>query len=114
MPEVSFNLVTPSQIIGINVVNTNGEDLGQIEDIVIDKITGTVQYIVLSFGGYLGYYQKLFAIPWSSIKYELDDDKFLLKIHKSDLENLFGFDKEEWPDVSSPKLIKLIDEYYTN
>ena len=49
---------------GDQVVNRAGEDLGQIEDFMIDLENGRIAYAVLSFGGFLGMGDKLFAIPW--------------------------------------------------
>ena len=53
-------------LIGQKVYNSAGEHLGDAEDIVIDAKTGKVAYAVLSFGGFLGMGEKLFAIPWSA------------------------------------------------
>src|SRR3569623_2906303 len=52
---------------GDKVVNPKGENLGKIEDIMIDVASGRVAYAVLSFGGILGIGDKLFAIPWHAL-----------------------------------------------
>jgi sporulation protein YlmC with PRC-barrel domain len=52
---------------GDKVVNLQNEDLGTIEHLMIDLATGRVAYEVLSFGGFLGKGDKLFAIPWSAL-----------------------------------------------
>ncbi len=56
-----------STLSGDNVVNKAGEDVGKIDEIMIDTPTGRVAYAVLSFGGFLGMGDKLFAIPWSRL-----------------------------------------------
>lgn len=54
-------------LMGDDVVNPRGEDLGKIEELIIDfGEGGRVAYAVLSFGGFLGMGDKLFAIPWES------------------------------------------------
>ena len=53
-------------LIGDSVVNDSGEDLGKIEAIMLDVTAGKVAYAVLSFGGFMGMGNKLFAIPWSA------------------------------------------------
>src|SRR5687768_12284127 len=55
-------------LIGDNVVNTLGEDLGEIKEIMLEISSGRVAYAVLSSGGFLGIGDKLFAIPWSALK----------------------------------------------
>ncbi|MCO5381646.1 MAG: PRC-barrel domain-containing protein [Methanosarcina barkeri] len=56
--------LSASTIKGDKVVNRAGEDLGKIEELMIDLEDGRVAYAVLSFGGFLGMGNKLFAIPW--------------------------------------------------
>ena len=56
-------------LIGNDVYNGKGEDLGDIKEIMLDTRTGRVAYAVLSFGGFLGMGEKLFAVPWSCLLY---------------------------------------------
>src|SRR5690348_18019445 len=55
-------------LIGDPVVDREGNDIGRIEELMVDVATGRVAYAVLSFGGFLGFGDKLFAIPWSDRK----------------------------------------------
>ncbi len=57
------HIVPVKTVIGSNVVNANYEDLGKIEDLVLDASAGRITYAVLSFGGFLGMGDKYFAIP---------------------------------------------------
>ena len=59
-------------VAGDSVKNSAGENLGRIEDLVIDVQSGRVNYAVLSFGAFLGVAGKLFAVPWEAL--ELDAD----------------------------------------
>jgi sporulation protein YlmC with PRC-barrel domain len=58
---------TNKEVIGRKVVNPQGENLGKVEEIMIDAIPGRVAYAVLSFGGLLGVGDKLFAVPWNAL-----------------------------------------------
>jgi len=60
------NTLSASTLIGNEVRNREGEDLGRIEDFMMDRETGRVAYAVLSFGGFLGVGNKLFAVPWDA------------------------------------------------
>jgi hypothetical protein len=65
-----------------------------IEELMIDAEKGKIPYAILSFGGFLGIGNKLFAIPWEALESSRND--YILKIDKSVLEKADGFDKEEW------------------
>ena len=79
---------------GSKVINVNEEHLGMIEEVMIDPEKGKIAYAVLSFGGFLGIGNKLFAIPWEAL--ESNGWDYILSIDKSVLERAEGFDKEEW------------------
>ena len=63
---------------GDKVVNLQNEDLGKIEHLMIDLGTGRIAYAVLSFGGFLGMGDKLFAIPWSALVLDTVEKRFIL------------------------------------
>ena len=79
---------------GSKIINVNEENLGMLEELMIDPEKGKIAYAVLSFGGFLGRGNKLFAIPWEVLEFSRDD--YILRIDKSVLEKMEGFDEEEW------------------
>ncbi len=83
-----------TEIKGYRVVNVKEENLGKIEEVMIDSEQGRIAYVVLSFGGLLGMGNKLFAIPWESLEYNRGD--YILRLDKSILEKAEGFDEEAW------------------
>ena len=87
-------------VIGSKVVNAKKEDLGKIEDIVLDAGAGRIAYAVLSFGGFLGMGDKYFAIPWNALHFNLSEKHAVLNLDKKLLENAPGFDKDNWPNMS--------------
>ncbi len=89
--------LSASTIKGDKIVNTDGEDLGKIEELMIDLQDGKVAYAVISFGGFLGMGDKLFAIPWKAFSLRLHKHAFTLDIPKEILEKAEGFDKDNWP-----------------
>jgi sporulation protein YlmC with PRC-barrel domain len=86
-----------SKIIGTDVKNSQGEDLGDIKDLVLDPMSGRLSYVVVSYGGLLGMGDKLFAIPWSAVRWSTDKDYFVLNMDKEALKNAPGFDEDHWP-----------------
>jgi sporulation protein YlmC with PRC-barrel domain len=85
---------------GDAVRNSAGDDLGKVDEIMIDIPTGRVAYAVLSFGGFLRMGNKLFAVPWSALKVDEDEKCFILDVDKKILETAPGFDKDNWPDMA--------------
>ena len=98
-------------IIGTKVVNPQNEDLGKIEDLIVDS-SGRISYAVLSFGGFLGLGDKDFAIPFNAFAFDPANNRAVLNIDKSLLKNAPGFDKNNWPNLSDPSFGQDISRYY--
>ena len=89
-----------SKLIGADVENLQGEKLGDIKDVVLDPETGRITYAVLSFGGFMGMGEKLFAIPFEALKLDATREHFTLDVDKDKLKNAPGFDKNNPPKAS--------------
>lgn len=105
-------ILSASTLTGDRVVNRQGEDLGKIDDLMIDFDRGRVAYAVLSFGGVLGVGDKLFAIPWEALSLDTAEKRFVLGIDKTLLERAPGFDKNHWPDMADPAWGAQLYGYY--
>lgn len=99
-----------SDLIGMKVQGTDGKNLGSIKDLVIDQDDGDIQYAVLDFGGFAGIGDKYFAVPWEALRLDQDNKKLALDLHKKDLKDAPGFDKNNWPDFSQQQVV--IYEFY--
>lgn len=97
---------------GDRVVNTRGEVLGDILDIMIDVPSGRVAYVVLSFGGVMGIGDKLFAIPWSALTLDADRKCFVLDIELERLKRAPGFDRHHWPSMADPGWASQVHSFY--
>ena len=93
-------LLSASTISGDKVRNTSGEDLGKIEDLMVDLDHTRIAYAVVSFGGMMGMGSKLFAIPMEALAVDTDAHEFVLNVPRETLEKAPGFDKNNWPDTS--------------
>jgi len=93
-------------IIGKSVQDSAGKDIGQIKDLAVDPDSGRVAYGVLSFGGFMGIGDKLFAIPWRSLEFlegGENDGKVQLDVTKEQLERAQGFDESNWPNMADER-----------
>lgn len=105
-------LMGADTLIGNDVYNYQDEDLGDIKEIMLDVHSGEIAYVVLSFGGFLGMADKLFAVPWSVLKLDTVNKRFQLNVEKARLESAPGFDKDDWPDMADPAWQATINSYY--
>jgi sporulation protein YlmC with PRC-barrel domain len=99
-----------SDLIGTKVEGVDGKNLGSIKDLVIDPESGDIQYAVLDFGGFAGIGDKYFAVPWQALQRDQDKKRLALDLHKKDLKDAPGFDKNNWPDLSEQQVV--IYEFY--
>jgi len=83
---------------GNKVINNAGDEIGQVEEIMIDLPTGAVAYVAMSFGGLLRMGTKFFAVPWNAFRVDEDRKCFIMEIDKETLESAPGFDPGNWPD----------------
>lgn len=103
-------------IAGMAVKNPSGKDLGKVEDVVIDMETGSVRYMAISFGGFLGFGDKLFAVPFRALNVQHDPGTksahFVMDVDKEKLEKAKGFDKKNWPNFADPRFAEENDRFF--
>lgn len=101
-----------SDIVGRSVQNNQGEKLGSIKDLVIDPDQFRIAYTVLSFGGFMGMGDKLFAMPASVLQVPSNEKFAVLTVDKNRLKEATGFDKNQWPNLADPTVASGIYEFY--
>jgi sporulation protein YlmC with PRC-barrel domain len=105
-------LMGADTLIGNDVYNHKNEDVGDIKEIMLDMRSGRVAYAVMSFGGFLGMGEKLFAVPWNALTLDTENKRFVLNVEKDRLKNAPGFDKDKWPNMADQSWEKEIHAYY--
>jgi sporulation protein YlmC with PRC-barrel domain len=105
-------LMGANTLIGDNVYNVQEEHVGDIKEIMLDVQTGKVAYAVMSYGGLFSIGEKLFAVPWSSLKLDPANKRFVLNISKERFENAPGFDSDNWPNMADQSWVDGIRSYY--
>jgi sporulation protein YlmC with PRC-barrel domain len=105
-------IMSAHTLAGNEVYNLEDEEVGDIEDIMLDVRSGTVCYAVLSFGGFFGMGGKLFAVPWRALALDTENKRFVLDVTKERLKDAPGFDKDRWPNMADQSWAKEIHTYY--
>ncbi|MBT1701797.1 PRC-barrel domain-containing protein [Chryseosolibacter indicus] len=99
-PNIPVRRLTATSIIGDRVENYSGEDLGTINNLMVNVQTGGIEYAVIEFGSFIGIGGKLFAIPFQELQVDPKRQIFLLNRDKDYLKQSPGFDKDHWPDTN--------------
>ena len=73
----TYNLIAASKVQGTDVYNSAGEHIGDIDELMIDKMSGKVAYAVITFGGFLGMGQQRRALPWSILTYSTGEQGYV-------------------------------------
>jgi sporulation protein YlmC with PRC-barrel domain len=100
-----------SEIQGRNVQNPQGEDLGQVNDLVFDK-EGNISYLILSRGGVMGVGADLVPVPWKEDKITIQEDNVILSMDKQRLDQAPSFSSGEWDQMSQQEFQQRVHGYY--
>jgi sporulation protein YlmC with PRC-barrel domain len=106
------HLMGAETLVGNDVYNRAAEDLGTVKEIMLDMRSGRVSYAVLSFGGFLGVGNKLFAVPWEALTLDTQNKRFVLDVERDRLSGAPGFDKDKWPDMADQAWVRDLHAYY--
>ena len=99
-------------LIGDSVKNREGENLGNLKEIMLDVQSGRIAYGVLESGSVLGMGGKLFAIPFEAFTVDEQNEKLILNVDKETIKNAEGFDKNNWPDTANPQWAQKTHDHY--
>ncbi len=106
-----------SKFIGMEVQNAKGDNVGEVEDIVLDS-KGKVRYAAVSYGGFMGMGDEMYAVPLDAFTFKRDKDMFfddvvlVLNVSEEQLKDEKGFDKDNWPDLNDETYRKGLDTRY--
>jgi hypothetical protein len=99
----SHTLIASDRVEGTPVRRADGEKIGTIQRLMIDKLSGSVAYAVLSFGGFLGMGQKHAPIPWARLNYDPTLGAYQLELSNEELSGAPSFaagEELDWGDRS--------------
>ena len=95
------DLITASRVNGTPVFNTDGERIGHIDDLSIDKRSGQVVTALLSFGGFLGIGERIHPLPWDVLTYEPDKRGFVISMSRAELETARHYGRDELDSIGA-------------
>ncbi|WP_449221579.1 PRC-barrel domain-containing protein [Tistrella mobilis] len=87
------NLISADRVEGTSVYGADGEKIGSVYGVMLNKLNGRVAYAVISFGGFLGIGEKYHPVPWEVLKYDTSKEGYLVNLTRDQLENAPAYDR---------------------
>lgn len=106
------SLIAASKVNGTSVYNRQGESLGSIHDVMLNKRSGQVSYAVMSFGGFLGLGEKYHPVPWTKLSYDEQYNGYVIDLDKTRLEAAPAYGPADTPDWTNGSYGASVDKYY--
>src|SRR5262245_20701732 len=105
-------LISSDKVEGTAVYDREGEKLGSINSVMIDKISGKVAYAVMSFGGFLGIGDRYHPLPWHVLTYDTGQGGYVIELDPGMLEEAPTYGATEAPNWSDRRWGQQVHEYY--
>ena len=106
------SLISASKVTGTNVYNRQGDKLGSVYDVMLNKMNGQVAYAIMSFGGFLGMGESYHPLPWRSLTYDTGLGGYVVDADRNRLQNAPYYKAGSEPDWSDRAYGQRIDSYY--
>jgi hypothetical protein len=110
--EGTHSLTSADKVEGTAVYNRQGEKLGSVDGIMIDKVSGKVAYAVMSFGGFMGIGDRYHPLPWSVLTYDTQNGGYTVNVDRSTLERAPTYAGGETPDWGNRNWGEQVHEHY--
>lgn len=111
-PDETTALISAGKVQGTSVYNTDGDKLGDIYDVMLDKRSGRIAYAILAFGGVLGIGKQYHPLPWQTLKYDTRQEGYVVGIPKEALAGGPAFDSGDLPAWGDRAYEQGIHDYY--
>jgi sporulation protein YlmC with PRC-barrel domain len=108
---MSCPVISSEKVEGTAVYNANGDKLGSIDDLVIDKRSGQVRYAALEFGGFLGMGTDRYPVPWAMLKYDTDKDGYVVPLTEDQLKQAPKYRDSDEPTYTDDYGRRVYDYY---
>lgn len=99
-----LDLLSSEHLEGAAVYDANGKQIGKIDRLLIDKTSGQVRYAILDFGGFMGLRHRAHALPWASLAYDRQHDRYTADVSEEALDaapefTASGLMSREWESL---------------
>jgi hypothetical protein len=106
------SLIGSDKVEGTAVYGADRQEIGSIERVMIDKVSGKVSYAVLSFGGFLGIGDDHYPLPWQSLKYDTALGGYVTTVDKAKIEGAPKYANDDSWNWADTKRTRSVNDYY--
>jgi hypothetical protein len=106
------SLISAGKVTGTPVYSTEGERLGEINDVMLDKRSGKIAYAVMSFGGFLGLGERYSPLPWAILKYDTRQQGYVVGLTIDQLQQAPIFAPDQMPAWGDRTYESTLHAYY--
>jgi hypothetical protein len=110
----THRLISSAKVDGTYCYNSNGDQLGTVDHLMIDKISGKVEYVVLSSGGFLGIGESYHPLPWQSLTYHTGMGGYVIAADRTRLEAAPRYTSSNMPDWNDRSYTSRVDDYWAS
>ncbi len=107
----TVTLISADKVSGTDVYNPEGESLGEVKDVMLDKQSGRVAYAIMSYGGFIGMGKDYFPLPWSTLHYDTDKGGYVVNLSKDQLKGGPHYEPARIPEWDRAYEGKIHDYY---
>ena len=105
-------LISSDRVQGTEVYNLNGDHIGEINSLIIDKVSGRIVYAMMSFGGFLGLGKHYYPVPWGALHYDVDKGGYRADISEEQVRNAPEFNPDGSVDVFDVTMHRRLHDHY--
>lgn len=95
-----------------HVRDTEGRDIGQVEDLILDASSGTIDFAIVKFGGFLGVGGTYHLIPWPKLMVDTERRTFRMNVTKEQVDRAPSFDKRHVPRTDDREYLDSVYQYW--
>jgi len=98
MAEKGAELISSDKVEGTSVYDPQGNKIGEIDHLMIDKVSGMVRYAIMAYGGFLGIGEGNHPLPWNAFHYDANLGGYVANVTEDQLKDVPDFDEASWSD----------------
>ncbi len=98
MAQPNANLISSDKVEGTSVYDASGDKIGEIDHLMIDRMSGMVRYAIMTFGGFLGLGEGEYPLPWKAFRYDTNLGGYVANVTEEQLQNAPEFTEDSWSD----------------
>ena len=106
------SLIGSDKVEGTAVYGADGEKIGSVQRVMLDKVGGKVAYAVVTFGGFLGIGEDYYPIPWSTLKYDTSLGGYRVNLTADKLRGAPKYGRQDTWDWNSRENDRTVSSYY--